>query len=80
VFCVMRADPGHELSDGSLQFVEVNIWLHDLIDADVFSHRHPPFISITRFAGIWIRLADSNADGCIGCGSLSIGVCALRNL
>jgi hypothetical protein len=35
----MGADPGHEVSNGPLQFVEVNIWLHDVIDADVLSHR-----------------------------------------
>jgi hypothetical protein len=56
VFWVMSADPGHELSNAPLQLVEVNIWLHDVIDADVFNHRQPPFISITDFAGTRIRL------------------------
>jgi hypothetical protein len=39
VFWVMSADPGHEVSNDPLQLVEVNILLHDVIDADVLSRR-----------------------------------------
>src|SRR6266851_2615109 len=61
VFWVMGADPGHEFSNGPLQRVEVNIWLHDVIDADVFSHRPPPFIPITYSAARRIRLPTRQA-------------------
>jgi hypothetical protein len=73
VFWMMGADTGHELSNGPLQRVEVNIWLHDVIDAMylVIGNLHSSLLRISRGLGYVCRDVGTLRPGSLllrGCG------------